>query len=149
MQRRKKQSVIYYESFKQTTNIESIYSTGAGSDNCSLSVMNVQILPQRTQKPKSAGKKRCLVTYGGVINLLGLFTNLKVFCCVSYGVYRNFFIFLFEDTHKYSILTKIQKFLSKNNFFIKKVLISISPKSGEKFKIKKLTTFLKSSYQKT
>ena len=47
-----------------------------------------------------------------LISLLGLLTNIKVFCRVFHGIYRNFFYFLFEDTRKYSILTKFQKFLS-------------------------------------
>ena len=39
-----------------------------------------------------------LVTYQvalKLISLLGLLTNFKVFCCVSYGIYRIYFLFFF------------------------------------------------------
>ena len=57
-------------------------------------------------------------------------------------------IFLFEDTHKHSILTKFQKFLSKTNFLKKSQNFDFSNKWGKIQNKKKLTTFLKSSYQK-
>ena len=84
-------------------------------------------------------KKMLQVTNGGALKLispLGLLTNLKVFCCVSYGIYRDFFIFYLKKLIIRVCWQIFSQFFQKLNFW-KKVKILIFPKNREKFKISK------------